>query len=116
MSNKMKTIGTNMILEDAMAALEADPNNTIITREAWSNTDRCIFMRPGDIIPLDIAMKAKSIPSVVKELIHANANHVRCTEYLCEWIDGSILNDLNLDVEDNLADDWIVKKSEILTT
>lgn len=107
----LTVIKEGLVYSEALRQLWDDPDKIVIKRKRWNN--RYIFMRPGDTIPLDVAMRAVSIPLVTKELIRDYGGHVRCTEYLAEWCDGCILNDIDITTSDLSYKDWIVMKLEV---
>lgn len=108
----LKQIANNLHISVAIEYLSENPDKIIVTRESWKATNRYLFMRPGDTLSLDVALNAKSIPTAMKEVIKENGCQVLCTEYICEWIDGAIINDFTIYPEYETPSDWIVKKLE----
>ena len=81
----------------------------LVTRSGWNGKGMFIFMRPEDVLPMDILLKAVSIPQTVKTYFFkkTEVSEVKVTAYLCmKAADDTIVNGWLASQTDMLAEDW----------
>lgn len=98
-------------------AIEALKKGKRVQRLGWNGKGMFLFMRPGDDLPLDILLGAKSLPKCVKdyyELKHQpitpeNIPTVRFTGYICmKAADDTVVNGWLASQTDMLSEDWVI--------
>jgi hypothetical protein len=92
-------------------AILALKNGKCVARKGWNGKGMFIFMRPGDILSVEmIVEKVKSLPQSVKDYYKGNnhkGNPITFTPYLCmKAADDTIVNGWLASQTDMLAEDW----------
>jgi hypothetical protein len=87
-------------------AIEESRRGKLIRRKAWE-AEIFVFMRPADQLPLEVVVKAKSLPEDFKALFRPNGVvHLPFSEHLCRFTGDEVQNSVELPAEDVEATDW----------
>ena len=98
----------NMTFGDAIEYLK---KGVLVSRSGWNEKKMYLFMRPEDTLPLDVIVRAKSLPDSFKTkvLVNPNTTEVKFGAYICmKCADGSICNGWLASQTDMLSEDWCI--------
>ena len=98
----------NMTFGDAIEYLK---KGFLVSRTGWHGKKMYLFMRPEDTLPLDVIVRAKSLPDSFKTkvLVNPNTTEVKFGAYICmKCADGSICNGWLASQTDMLSEDWCI--------
>lgn len=92
-------------------AIEYLKKGFLVSRTGWNGKKMYLFMRPEDTLPLDVIVRAKSLPDSFKTkvLVNPNTTEVKFGAYICmKCADGSICNGWLASQTDMLSEDWCI--------
>lgn len=98
----------NMTFGDTIEYLK---KGFLVSRTGWNGKKMYLFMRPEDTLPLDVIVRAKSLPDSFKTkvLVNPNTTEVKFGAYICmKCADGSICNGWLASQTDMLSEDWCI--------
>lgn len=106
-------------------AIDQAKAGKLIQRKGWNGKDMFVFMRPGDSLPSNILLNAKSLPESLKTYFKKKHETIWTKDldfrvyfgpYLCmKTADDSIVNGWLASQTDILSNDWITVTPESLT-
>ena len=83
----------------------------VIRRRAWDDIapDRLVFARPEDQLPHEVILNVKSLPNIIKQVLHNKKKPIRFTGYICMYNgDDTVINGWVPSIVDKKAEDWYV--------
>lgn len=98
----------NMTFGDAIECLK---EGYLVARSGWNDKKMYLFMRPADTLPLEVVIRAKSLPDSFKSkvLVNPDTLEVKFGAYICmKCADGSICNGWLASQTDMLSEDWCI--------
>lgn len=103
---KYRDTTQNMNFGDAIEYLK---KGFLVARKGWNGKKMYLFIRPGDTLPIDIVIRAKSLPDMFKDKVLENPHttEVKFGAYICmKCADGSVCNGWLASQTDMLSEDW----------